>query len=395
MKRSQASRTPCPAYYFFACEDSAICARTPPSTRKLRSLLIGSSRCVNLSVSLDNARSVREREPRLSARLYGPVIPALRTKDAAGGAPLIHLENPSRRKDVVVRCGGGERAQRGRAFIPRMMFTKPEVILVEAYVHGYSETEAGRLQDQASTLVELLHPAVSFPAGSRILEPGCGVGAQTLYLAGKNPASRITAFDISPESVRRAREKAVGAGLSNVAVEVADIFNLPYDSGTFDHLFVCFLLEHLQDPAGALLRLKDVLRENGSVTVIEGDHGSYYCHPRSERADLVVRCLVEIQARKRGNSLIGRELYPLLARAGYREVQVSPRMVYVDRTRPQLVEGFTRKTFIAMIEGVREEALSLELTDEETWDAGIADLYRTTREDGTFCYTFFTAVAFK
>ena len=32
------------------------------------------------------------------------------------------------------------------------------------------------------------------------------------------------------------------------------------------------------------------------------------------------------------------------------------------------------------------------LIDERTWDKGIADLYRTTRADGTFCYTFFKGV---
>jgi hypothetical protein len=38
-------------------------------------------------------------------------------------------------------------------------------------------------------------------------------------------------------------------------------------------------------------------------------------------------------------------------------VHVSPRMVYVDSSRPDLVDGFTKKTFTAMIAGVRESAL--------------------------------------
>ena len=33
-------------------------------------------------------------------------------------------------------------------------------------------------------------------------------------------------------------------------------------------------------------------------------------------------------------------------------------MVYVDDSRPELVDGFTRKTFTAMIEGVREDAIA-------------------------------------
>lgn len=51
----------------------------------------------------------------------------------------------------------------------------------------------------------------------------------------------------------------------------------------------------------------------------------------------------------RGDSLIGRRLYPLLARAGYRDVKVSPRMVYADASRRALVDGFTRKTFTAIL----------------------------------------------
>jgi ubiquinone/menaquinone biosynthesis C-methylase UbiE len=268
-------------------------------------------------------------------------------------------------------------------------------MLMEKYVHGYSEVEAERLKDQANTLVELLHPPVPFPAGSRVLEAGCGVGAQTVILAGRSPDAHFTAIDVSQNSVERTREKLRIEGLSNVTVEVADIFSLPYSEESFDHVFVCFLLEHLQDPVKALLNLRRVLKTGGSITVIEGDHGSYYCHPRSKEADLAVQCLIEVQERKRGNSLIGRQLYPLLNAAGFRTVRVLPRMVYVDSSRPELVEGFTKKTFIAMIEGVKAEALGLSLIDEATWNRGITGLYRATHQDGTFCYTFFRAVALK
>jgi hypothetical protein len=48
-----------------------------------------------------------------------------------------------------------------------------------------------------------------------------------------------------------------------------------------------------------------------------------------------------------------------------------------------------------MIEGVRESALDAGMIDQPTFDKGIKDLYRTTEEDGVFCYTFFKAVAEK
>ena len=70
-------------------------------------------------------------------------------------------------------------------------------------------------------------------------------------------------------------------------------------------------------------------------------------------------------------------------------------MVYVDSSRPALVEGFTKLTFTAMVEGVAEEVRKQGLMTREAWERGIAALYRTAEEDGVFCYTFFKATARK
>ena len=91
--------------------------------------------------------------------------------------------------------------------------------------------------------------------------------------------------------------------------------------------------------------------------------------------------------------MIGRRLFPLLRAAGFRNVTVSPRFVYVDSSRPAWVRGFTWNTYIAMVEGVREPALRAGLIDRPCWDKGIADLKASAGRDGTFCYTFFKAVA--
>jgi hypothetical protein len=80
--------------------------------------------------------------------------------------------------------------------------------------------------------------------------------------------------------------------------------------------------------------------------------------------------------------------------AGFAKVAVSPRIVYADESRPENVEG-VKNIFIAMVEGVREQAIARCLVDSETWEKGIRDLYRTTEQDGTFCYTFFKATGNK
>ncbi len=259
----------------------------------------------------------------------------------------------------------------------------------DGYVHGYHARERERLQDQAGTLVDLLHSDTAYPAGSTVLEVGCGTGAQTVTLARNSPGARITSVDLSAASLEEAKARAEAAGLTNVEFRQGDIFALPFGPESFDHVFVCFVLEHLSRPLEALTALRGLLRPGGTITVIEGDHGSAYFHPDSTAARDAIRCQVELQRMAGGNAMIGRQVYPLLVGAGFASVRVSPRMVYVDSSRPGLVDGFTRKTFTAMIEGVRDSAIAARIVEPARFDAGIRALYRTAETDGTFCYTFF------
>lgn len=263
------------------------------------------------------------------------------------------------------------------------------------YVHGYSDEEANRLKDQANTLANLMHDDTKYPAGSLVLEAGCGVGAQTIMLAKNSPDAHIKSIDISQDSIRQAKTLIEENGFKNVEFQAADLFNLPFKDETFDHIFVCFVLEHLQDPIAALKSLKRVLKRGGSITVIEGDHGSCYFYPETKEAVKAWNCLIECQTGFDCNPMIGREIYPLLKNSGFRDVQVTPKIVYVDSSKPELVEGFNKKTIIAMVEGVKDQAIDSGLIDAESWEKGINDLYKTTETDGVFFYNFFKGKGIK
>jgi SAM-dependent methyltransferase len=264
-----------------------------------------------------------------------------------------------------------------------------------SYVHGYDDGEARRLADQAATLAELLHHDTAYGAGERVLEVGSGIGAQTVELARRSPAATFTCIDRSEASLQRAQAAVRDAGLRNVVLQPADIFEQPFRPATFDHVFVCFVLEHLDNPIRALRALTGVLRTGGTLTVIEGDHGSVLMHPESADERAVIESQVVLQRRAGGNAMIGRGMYHLLAEAGLCDIRVSRRDVYADASRPVWVEGFTRRTFTAMVEGVRSDALAAGLLDAGQFERGIAALERTTAPDGMFGYTFFKAVSVK
>ncbi len=263
------------------------------------------------------------------------------------------------------------------------------------YIHGYEPAEARRLADQATTLDALLHHDTAYPPGSTVLEAGCGVGAQTVPLLRNSPVARLTCLDISAASLTAAAARVRAAGLPLPVFQQGDLRALPFAQDSFDHAFVCFVLEHLPDPAAALGELRRVLRPGGSLTVVEGDHGSTLFHPEDPAARNAVRCQIALQRAAGGDAEIGRRLYPLLAAADFRGLRVSPRQVYVDASRPALADGFVRRTFTAMVAGVRDEAIRAGLTSASEFDAGLQALHRTAEPEGSFCYTFFKVIGFK
>lgn len=304
------------------------------------------------------------------------------------------LRRRSAMRDRLAAALADDQDDEADAAVPALMEVIRTMVLGEDYVHGYQPEEGRRLGDQARTLADLLHHDTRFPAGSSVLELGCGVGAQSVELLGRNPGIRLTCVDRAAASLRAAGARLEALGGDPVRLVEADLYDLPHGDGplapaSFDHVVVCFVLEHLPRPEEALDRARRLLRPGGTMTVVEGDHGSTAFHPDSRAAHEAVACQVRLQRAAGGDPDIGRRLFPLLVGAGLGDVDVSPRQVYVDGSRPDLADGFVRRTFTAMVAGVRTPALAAGLTTPDRFDAGIADLLRTAEADGVFSYTFY------
>lgn len=265
-----------------------------------------------------------------------------------------------------------------------------------AYVHGYTERETQRLYEQAEILEEIIHAGIEFGDGAKVLEAGCGVGAQTRLLVKRSPRAEFTCIDISEKSLASASKLKEQSGFDNVTFQQDNITALSFDNDTFDHIFVCFVLEHLDNPIAALGELKRVLKPRGTLTVIEGDHGSCFWHPETPESVAAWNGLIIAQQRQGHDPNIGRRLTPLLTEAGFDLQTCDPAWLYADRLKGNLRDGMVNHIIVPMVQSAEQQILEENLVPNDIYQKGIADLSRVDQiEEGTFFYTWFKAVARK
>jgi RimJ/RimL family protein N-acetyltransferase/protein-L-isoaspartate O-methyltransferase len=101
------------------------------------------------------------------------------------------------------------------------------------------------------------------PAPARVADLGCGTGSLALLLTEEG--YDVTGVDLSPEMVRRARAKVPG-----VTFHEADASAPPLDPATYDVVLSRHVLWALPEPAAALARWVDLLRDGGRLVLVEG-----------------------------------------------------------------------------------------------------------------------------
>ena len=94
----------------------------------------------------------------------------------------------------------------------------------------------------------------------KILDFGGGSGLFSLELKKKG-YTNLHLIDLSPVQVKQALEK----GLRNVHCGDEDYLTKTFDKNYFDFIFMCDVIEHLENPAETLLKIREVLSPNGKL----------------------------------------------------------------------------------------------------------------------------------
>lgn len=194
------------------------------------------------------------------------------------------------------------------------------------YIHTFTPQEQQRLIHQAEFLVPWVHRHVDFSGCKRVIEIGCGVGAQLRILTRRFPDVRFAGLDYSKEQLARAR---ILVGESSELVQ-GSAYELPFASGAFDGAFFCWVFEHLSDPVVAMLEVARVLRPGGVLFASEVFNAGVYCDPPRPALMEYWREFNSLQREFGGHPDIGIRLANLATEAGLREIELRDIAPHID-----------------------------------------------------------------
>jgi ubiquinone/menaquinone biosynthesis C-methylase UbiE len=101
--------------------------------------------------------------------------------------------------------------------------------------------------------------------GKHILINGIGTGLDLEYLP---QGPRYTGSDITPAMLRRADRRAKKSGVE-IRLECADSQKLPFENESFDIVLMHLILAVVPDPVRALHEACRVLKNNGSIYILD------------------------------------------------------------------------------------------------------------------------------
>ena len=263
------------------------------------------------------------------------------------------------------------------------------------YVHGFTREEQDRLHRQARFLEHRIHDRMPFWKCRRLLEVGCGVGAQTEILLRHFPDLHVTGVDLSETNLARARENLERAAWTQGRFELAreDATRLSFDAASFDAAFLCWILEHVGDPLRVLSEVRRVLDTGAWIVITEVQNASFFVDPYSPHTMAYWMAFNDHQLELGGDPFVGAKLGNLLLAAGYRDITTKVRNIHLDNRTPG-----ERAEFLAFwTELLLSGAPSMQqagLVTEETVEGMKDELGRVAHDpNAVFFYSFVQARA--
>jgi SAM-dependent methyltransferase len=159
-----------------------------------------------------------------------------------------------------------------------------------------------------------MHAALDVRAEHRVVDVGCGTGADTDALA--RTAGVVIGMDRSRQLLAEARRRH-----PSLVFALGDARQMPLRSAAVDRICVDRVVQHLEDADDALRELRRVLAPDGLIAVFEPDVHSARIEGLDPR---VAEPVLTWRAGTRPGADVVRDLANRLAQAGFGGVAVEP-----------------------------------------------------------------------
>jgi ubiquinone/menaquinone biosynthesis C-methylase UbiE len=206
----------------------------------------------------------------------------------------------------------------------------------KGYLHGFTKEEQERLYRQARFMEHLVHDRLPYRRSKRMIEVGCGVGAQTEILLRHFPDLHVTGVDRSQRNLEQAQRHLASMPWAEGRHELveADATQLKFTADTFDSAFLCWILEHVGDPALVLSETRRVLRAGSPIVCTEVQNASFFIDPYSPQTLAYWMAFNDYQLELGGDPFVGAKLGNLLQAVGFRDVVTEVRTIHLDNRCP-------------------------------------------------------------
>ena len=192
----------------------------------------------------------------------------------------------------------------------------------DVYTHGHHDSVLRShrwrtAENSAAYLLGHLAP------GTQLLDVGCGPGTLTVDLARRVAPGRVVGVDVADDVVAEARRHATAEGAANVELRAGDFRTLDLAEGSFDVAHAHQVLQHLQDPVGALAHMGRLVRPGGLVAVRDSDYQAFTWAPANPGLERWLDAYMQVTRRNGAEANAGRHLLGWAHAAGFDDVTYS------------------------------------------------------------------------
>ncbi|MBC5993039.1 class I SAM-dependent methyltransferase [Pontibacter cellulosilyticus] len=267
----------------------------------------------------------------------------------------------------------------------------------EKYLHGYSEEEQQRLYKQARFMENKIYSDIDFSTVSNLLEVGCGVGAQSEILLRRFPHIHLTGLDYSEKQIKQAESylSAIPYATNRYTLLQGNAMDMNFDSqAQFDGAFLCWVLEHIPEPARVLSEVRRVLKPGSPIVITEVLNSSFFVEPYSPSVLQYWMRFNDLQYDMSGDPFVGAKLGNLLQSVGYQRITTEPKTYHLDNRNPakraEMISFWTELLLSGLPQLLEAGYVDAELADKVREEMRIV----AKSPNAVFFYTFMQAKAY-